>query len=276
LRAAGSLATSGRVEQRSWWGRWTIPVGKSGRWRIGPLSLLVSRLPNEWRVCRASSGSSSDSELSADVPTDVSELGAGTLVARYASSDSSENVELEPVMPDRSVVTRPEHPITVVARAAVTLYVGSPLWVRISAGSPARVLGDFPAFQPQLTWWGPSTILGESCYATRTYGRLRLEEARPGPHRVMTAVRIVNRSADPLVIERLNLPVRMLSVHAANGSSRLWTEAVTLERGEHEAFAELALEEDPGPDVAGAARIGAAREPFHENPLFRAFGKLFR
>jgi hypothetical protein len=264
------------VEQRSWWGRWSIPVGKSGRWRIGPLSLLVSRLPNEWRVCRASSGNPSDSELSASVPADGAELGAGQLVTRYASSDGSESVELTPVMPDRSVVTRPEHPITVVARASVTLYVGSPLWVRIAAGSPARVLGDFPAFQPQLTWWGPSTIQGESCYATRTYGRLRLEEARPGPHRVLTAVRIVNRSADPLVIERLNLPVRMLSVHAANGSSRLWTEAVTLERAEGEDFAELALEDDPGPDVVDCVRVGAAREPPDENPLFRAFGKLFR
>jgi hypothetical protein len=264
------------VKQRAWWGQWSIPLGKSGHWRIGPLSLLVCRLENEWRVCRTSSGNPADGEHSVEVPSDLAELGAGALVTRYASSDSSEAVVLEPVMPDRSVITRPEHPITVVARAAVTLYVGSPLWVRISAGAPARVLGDFPAFPPQLTWWGPSTIEGQSCYATRTYGRLRLEEARPGAHRVMTAVRIVNRSAEPLLIERLNLPVRKLSVHAANGSARLWTEAVTFERAEGEEFAELTLEDDPGPDVADAIEVGAAREPPDENPLFRAFGKLFQ
>ncbi len=263
------------VEQHVWWGQYSIPPGSSGRWRIGPLTLVVSRLENEWRIFRASSGNPSDAELAVQVPSSAPEPGRSAQLTRYATSDSSSSLRLEPVMPDRSVVTRPEQAITVVARAAVTVYVGSPLWVRLSAGAPAKVLGDFPAHQPQLTWWGPSTIEGESCYATRTYGRLRLEEARPGPHRVMTAVRIVNRASSPLLIERLNLPVRKLSIHAANGSRRLWTEAVTLERAEGEDFAELTVEDDPGPDVTDAVRIGPPREPTEENHLFRAFGKLF-
>jgi hypothetical protein len=116
---------------------------------------------------------------------------------------------------------------------------------------------------------------GEMCYATRTYGRLRLEEARPGPHRVLTAARIVNRAAEPLTIERLNLPVRTLSIYSENGSTRLWTEAVTLERGEGEELAELTVGDGPGADVDDAELVTPPREPPEGNYLFRAFGKLF-
>jgi hypothetical protein len=155
------------------------------------------------------------------------------------------------------------------------VYVGSPLWLRVSAGVPRRELGVFAASQPQLTWWGPNTMEGETCYATRTFGRLRLDEVRPGPHRVLTAARVVNRSSLPLPLERLNLPVRTLSIYSENGSTRLWTEAVTLERAEGEEFAELTVEDSPGADVDDAELVTPPREPPEQNYLFRAFGKLF-
>jgi hypothetical protein len=264
------------VEQRVWWGGYSIPHGRAGRWQIGPLKLVVTRLEHEWRICRGTTGNPADNVVAIEVPTTDHDVGAGALMTRYGTEDDDESIELIPVMPDRSVVTRPEDPLTVPAQEAVTVYVGSPLWLRLTAGVPARELGDFPVFPPQLTWWGPDTMDGETCYATRTYGRLRLVDARPGPHRVMTAIRILNRASLPLLIERLNLPVKNLSIYSVGRSTRLWTEAVTMERAEGEEFAELTVEESPGPDVDGAVLLSAPREPPQRNQLFRAFGKLFQ
>ncbi len=264
------------VQKRIWWGEYTIAHGQSGRWRIGPLTLTISRFDNEGRICRASSGNSSDTALSVEVPcANVGEPEPGAETTRYGTTDRHETIELTPIMPDRSVVTRPEEPVIVPAHEAVTVYVGSPLWLRVRAGVPGRELGEFPAFQPRLTWWGPNTMEGETCYATRTYGRLRLDELRPGPHRVMTAVSIVNRASRSLLIERLNLPVKTLSIYAAGRSSKLWTETVTLERAAGEEFAELSVGDDPGPDVKKAELVSPPREAPTAR-LFRAFGKLFR
>lgn len=266
---------SGAVTERVWWGEYRIPPGKSGRFRIGPMTLVVSRLVNELRVSRCTSGAPSDTEVDIDVPSDDDDMGTNAAVTRYGLVDEDEMVLIEPVMPDRSVVTRPEEPLIVPAEESVNVYVGSPLWIRVSAGEPRRALGDFPASPPQLTWWGPNTMVGEMCYATRTYGRLRLEEAKPGPHRVLTAARVVNRASTPLVIERLNLPVRTLSIYSENGSTRLWTEAVTLDRGEGEELAELTVGTDPGADVDDAELVTPPRAAHAGNYLFRAFGKLF-
>jgi hypothetical protein len=239
------------------------------------MTLVVSRRVHELSVSRCSSGVSTDTEVDIDVPSEDHDMGTNAIVTRYGLVDEDEMVLIEPVMPDRSVVTRPEKPLIVPAHESVDVYVGSPLWFRVSAGEPRRELGEFPASPPQLTWWGPNTMVGEMCYATRTYGRLRLEDAKPGPHRVLTAARVVNRASEPLVIERLNLPVRTLSIYSQNGSTRLWTEAVTLERGEGEEFAELTVGKDPGPDVDEAELVAPPREPPAANHLFRAFGKLF-
>jgi hypothetical protein len=283
LPGGGRIATrwrvaeaSGRTGQRSWWGEFVIPHGQSGRWRIGPLLLVVSRLDHEWKIWRGTTGNPSDAEIALELPSAGEEPQTGAIVTRYGSSDETESLSLAPAMPDRAVVTRPEQSITVPPRQSVVVYVGSPLWLRVAVGAPKTMLSEFPVFQPQLTWWGPSTMDGETCYATRTHGRLRLEDVRAGPHRVMTAARIVNRARTPLLVERLNLPVRALSIYAESGSKRLWTESVTVERTEGEELAELAIGGGPGDDVENAVRVGEPRAAVAENQLFRAFGRLFR
>jgi hypothetical protein len=262
----------------SWWGDFSIPHGQAGRWRIGPFLLTVRRERNEWQVVRSAVGDPASGEIVVEVPCEAcGEPEAGSTVTRFGVSDRNESLSVTPALPDRSVVTRPEQTITVPSKQSTTVYVGSPLWVRLSAGQPLAPLCELPAMPPKLTWWGPSTIVGETCYATRTMGRLRLEDARAGPHRVMTAARIVNRASTPLVVERLNLPVRALSIYGTGrDSNRLWTESVTLERAEGEEFAALHVGKDPGPDVRGAEKVAAPRGPVPAHELFRAFGKLFR
>ncbi|MCA9600306.1 MAG: hypothetical protein KC776_43680 [Myxococcales bacterium] len=263
-------------QKSGWWGSARVPVGRRARWRIGPLTLDVTRLEREWLVTHRSTENGHDDQVQVEPELEpTEELEAGTQVARFGVSHDGDEIELVPVMPDRAVVTRPEHPVTVPARESATMYVGAPLWIRIREPKKDRTLLDLPAVRPIQTFWGVDTCEGELCYATRTYGRLRLSDARVPPHRVLTAVRIENDEATPLLIERLHLPVRVLSVYS-DDQDRLWSEAVTLSRKQGEEFAELSLEKNPGPEAANAQRVSKAREKAEKNELVRAFGKFFK
>jgi hypothetical protein len=262
--------TDGATRPR-WWGKFEIPLGHTGRWRIGPLALEASRLRNEWRVTRASLGEQTDTHCSFQRDGSVAETAPGAVLTRYAAAGTSGALELRPLLPDRSVITKPEHPINILPRQKLTIYVGTPLWVLLAAEEP---LGELPLQPPKLTWWGTNTREGELCYASRTQGRLRVEDAALYPHRVLTAVLVDNDSEQPLSFDRLNIPVRRLGVFAAK-NGRLWTESVTLERAAGEELAVLKIG-DEAPEVARDAElVSEPRDADREHSLFRAFGSLF-
>jgi hypothetical protein len=275
-----------------WWGSFDIPMGRAGRFRVGPVALWVLRRPNEWRV-RTEHVDGGEHTISAEVPAAIERTRGSartatwighrkdgepvhveapeTSVTRYVTASDTTRLRLLPVLPDRMVVTRPEKPLTILPRTKVTLYVGSPVWARLLQGED-EALGDVPLSPPKEAWLGPNTREGELCYATRTYGRLALEDVLLSPHRVMTAVTIENRIEQPFVCEQVNLPVRRLSVYATSGG-RLWTEAVTLERvGE---LAKLILDDKPPSVASDAVRVSGPRD-FDDGGMFRAFGTLFR
>jgi hypothetical protein len=266
-----AASENGGATRTQWWGRFEIPLGHTGRWRIGPLALEASRLRNEWRVSRATLGEPTDTHCYFARDGATADAAPGAVLTRYAAAGSSGWLELRPLLPDRSVITQPEHPITILPRQKLTIFVGSPLWVRLLADEE---LGELALQPPKLTWWGKNTREGEVCYASRTQGRLRVEEAALYPHRVLTAVLVQNDADEPLSFDRLNIPVRRLGVFAAR-NGRLWTESVTLERAAGEEFAVLHIG-DGAPDVANDAEcVSEPRDADREHSLFRAFGSLF-
>lgn len=256
----------------AFWSELTIPLGHAVRIRLGPLAVTVARLENEWRIQR-DSVDGNDSEVSIERDVAIEKLGPGANVTRYATASKTERFRMVPVLPDRSVVTRPEVPLSILPRTAVTLYVGSPLWVRLLQGED-EPLGELPASPPKEAWVGSSTRDGEFCYATRTYGRLQLDDIALRPHRVMTTVRIDNGSTATFLCDHVSLPVRRLSVYGSD-EGRLWTESISLERAPDEPFAKL--EVAPGaPEEAGGARLlSGPRDAGPSAGRFRAFGELF-
>jgi hypothetical protein len=192
-------------------------------------------------------------------------------ITRYATASETVKLRIVPVLPDRTVVTRPEKPLTILPDTRVVMYVGSPVWARLLQGED-EMLGDVPVSPPKEAWLGANTREGELCYATRTYGRLVIDEAALAPHRVTTAVAIENKSSQPFVCERVNLPVRRLSVYATE-DGRLWTEAVTMERAGE--LARLVVDDGP-PDVASCAELVSGPRDTEDGGMFRAFGTLFR
>jgi len=234
--------------------------------------LTVQRLANEWQVIRHDAADGKENETAVNVPLPLEEPPARCQITRFATDSTGTEVRVVPILPDRSVITRPERPLTLLPNTKVTLYVGSPVWVRLLQDG-SDPIGEVPISPPKEAWLGPSTMDGELCYATRTVGRLSLSDATLRPHRVVTPVSIHNDANSPFLCDQVNLPVRRLSVYASD-MGRLFTEAVTLVHAESDEFAGVRIGRGAPPEAPGATELSAARDAENES-AFRAFGRLF-
>jgi len=256
-----------------WWGSFTLSEGQSRRWCIGSATFTISRLRNEWTVAYAIAAEAAEDYVEIDLPVAQSEEPVPKAqVTRFCMSQTNSTLKLTPTLADRSVVIRTEIPLHVLPNQEVKLYVSSPLWVRIETGDPLIILQDAPIFRPSDTWFGPSTIQGELCYASRVYGRLALEDIKHRPHRAVTPVLIRNQGKESLFLERLSLPVHNLSLYESE-EGYLWTQSIILEAGSNNK-AGLELKKSAPKEAKNSKLLSEPREKPEKKLLSRALKSL--
>lgn len=259
-----------------WWGPVPLAVNQAAVRQIAMLKLAVSRLPAEWRLCCDQQDllEEDDLPLSAAV-VEAHEAPEYPQIQRYVFRDAGSPLSLLPALADRPVVIQPFQPFTVPAGEEGAIFVSTPLWVHLGVGEPAQTLAYLPIRRPTDTWFGPNTMEGELCYASRTFGRMGLSEIPLRPHRAVTRVNIHNRAASPLLVERLSLPVPYLSRYAGD-DARLWTESVAMERDRDGGHANFRIEKNAPAEAPGALLVAGPRQAAGESLSFRAFGALLR
>lgn len=277
------------TESEPWWGTFSLDEYTGGRWYVGPSTLWVYRSSRDWRVVHRPStdpvtadpmARRSDVVLPVEDDEMLSVLGSedpDLITHRYSVRDTDETIALHPVLADRPVVARPEHPLSVLPNESVTLYLSTPLWVRLELDESGRLLQEVPSHRMSDTWFGPSTRTGELCYATRTVGRLHLDRLPVRLHRALTPLQIRNRASEPLALERVQLPAPYLALYCTPDDV-LWSETVTMIRREGETGADVRIAEGPPSDVEQASRIQDPRETSKQGLItstFSAFGALF-
>lgn len=258
----------------TWWGDYNFEVGQTTRWDVGQLKLAVQRYPREWMVAHEYVEAEDERYDFAveEVNQDLNDTDSAAL-ARFVFRSTPEQLTVLPALADRSVVTRPITPFTVLAGESGTVFVSTLLWLTLSAGRPPTKWFEIAVQRPPDTWFGPSTMVGETCYASRTYGRLNLEKLVPLPHRAFTQVHIRNDSLLPLLVERVNLPVPFLSLFQTAGGW-LWTETVLMRQPKGSSLAEMTIEKGPPAAQAGANLIAGPRLSANKGMLVRAFEGL--
>jgi len=256
---------------RSWWGGFNLEQDEALRWRIGPLTLWLRRRLHEWQLAhRRDDGEIDHPPLEAGMPESEWSRAAEAHLERFVFRETKAAVELVPMLADRPVVTRPVVPFYLSGGEEVTVYVSSPLWVRILTGGV--FMQEVATQRPSDTWVGPNTREGELCYASETHCRLSLDELPWRPHRAVTPLLIRNRDRRPLLIERLNLPVGYLSLYA-NEQGALWTQTVTIKREQGSDVLDVGT---ASPAEAGAARLVCRpRSEPDKGGVIRAFTSLF-
>lgn len=258
---------------RTWWGEYELGHGQSGRWRIGPLQLHIRRSKSEWRVAWSSPGSPKDEATEVEVPTQA-ELPHAAQVNRYTQKATASKLTLSAALADRPVVVKPETPLFVPGGEETTLFVGSPVWVRILVGDPPVQLAEIPSHRATDTWAGPNTREGQVCYGSRTLAQLDLADCTIRPHRAITAVQVRNRAPDPLLIEQIQLPAPLLALYATT-SGMLWTQSVTLVREPAQAGARIEIGAADPPDGGVLRQLSEPRARHHGNAVFQVFNRLF-
>ena len=258
-----------------WWGTFRVPHGTTARWRVGPSTLRVRRLPGEWRLAHEAQPPMTADQVEVNQPLEVVDADEEGEWRRIGLGGDSEEIELVPSTADRPVVSRPDSPFFVPPGEEVELFVSTPLWISVWSVSPRHLLAEFPSLRPSDTWFGPPTDEGELCYASKTHCRLRLEQLPRLPHRSITKVRIRNQATDTLPLERLKLGVPGLSLYTSE-DNRILTPDVGLQRDPGgDGFALLVIP-DRAPELAThASLLTSARQPAQHNLVVRAFNSLF-
>ena len=277
------------TEPTPWWGTFSLDEETAGRWAIGPSTLWLYRSAHEWRIHLRPSTDPRDTDpmlnrSSVTVPLPEEDLQAlldtkdeQLQVSRYSVRQTEPQISLQPALADRPVVSRPEHPLYVPPGESVTLYLSTVLWIRIELAESDRLLQEVPSFRMSDTWFGPSTVDGEFCYATRTAGRVRLENVPRRYHRAVTPLRIRNTAKDALALERVQLPVEHLALYTTP-DDRLWTQGVTMTRSEDREGAGVQVRSGPPSDAEKAKLIQEPRKTDKRGlftSTFSAVGALF-
>ncbi len=256
-----------------WWGDFTLPADRALFWRIGPLHVWIVRAGNEWRVTTETNGDVLATDL---VVADAAsrEPGDAASCTRLGFGRSRDRIHLRPRTADRPVVVRADMPLVVPPREDLSLYISTPVWLELSESESSPVLHALPTYRLSDTWFGSSTRVGQLCYSSKV--RLELEPTGElhRPHRAVSMVRIRNRLPSALSLERLKLPVPLLSVYA-DGDGRLWTESLTLDRDEDSPHAAVRVASGAPGVASDAVAIAAPRERFERNILSRTFGEIF-
>ncbi len=263
------------VAETRWWGDFTVPKDSTLRWQIGPTTLWIHRTARDWRLASLSGSDPFDSRLGIAEPLrEGDERPAEGTVTRYALRDEDDTVHLVPAHADRPVIVNAERPFFLPPGEEATLYIGTPLWVRILVGRRAVELTELPLFRPSDTWFGPNTLSGELCYAARTTARLQLENLPLRPHRAVSAARIRNRANTSLPLEKLKLPVKHLSIYCSE-AGHMWTEQLTLERQADSEHANVRLDGKPTRIVGAVTFVSPPREKISKGFLVETFGGFF-
>lgn len=265
-----------------WWTPYTIELNHGSQWQIGPSTLWIFHGAHEWRLTHKQASDSLMSESTIRGPVSESEWPSVVdpdipedKIARFSIQHDDPHVTLTPALADRPIVARPENAIYIPPGEDVTLYVSTPLWIQVELGGRAK--HEVPAYRPSDTWFGPSTREGELCYATRTTGRLQLDDLPLRPHRAVTPLLLQNRASDQLLLERIQIPMQHLALFASPDHV-VWTQAVTLHREEGTEGARVQIEPGSPPDIPETERIAEPREEPKQNLVmstFKALGALF-
>lgn len=112
---------------------------------------------------------------------------------------------------NRPIVSRPPEKLFLAPNARATLYLFSTLWLCISLEE--TVLLEIPCQVLSDIWFGPNTRAGELAYSNTANVVLELPPENREPDKALTALTVVNKGAEQLSLEKINLPVPELKLY---------------------------------------------------------------
>lgn len=200
------------------WNQYACEVGVTYACAMAQLKLWLQRIPQGWQTAFRHEAQNEFASLRACGPEP-----SRVEWQRFVTPPDAAAVRLVPVLPDRSVVSRPEGRIEIAPRHKGLFFVTIPVWVRVQAETPRRIeLGDYPTALLSKTWFGHPSEEGEIGYALTTRARQETADLTDVEGRAICPVLIENHTHEALVFAQLLLSVRHMSVYQT-ADGKLWT-----------------------------------------------------
>jgi len=215
-------------QDAAWWGRFPVTIGRTLRLRLGPLELWAERHASEWVLSYRHGTDPLEDACSLD-EADPREVPEDVHVTRHALRATQDHLQLEAALARRPMVVAVETQLFLPSEQHTVLHLSTALSVRVMDGSGIELL-TVPSVPPQETWFGRSSIDGVVADASRTKGRLLLDDLTLRSHRAVTSVALRNRAADAMAIESLQVPLPQLGLYVSPSDGQLWTSGLTIER----------------------------------------------
>lgn len=256
------------------WGReLELALGQAARLRVGPLTIVVQHLASEWRAAWVTAEDPLAMDVSAELPVEGVSLDEDDDIHRFVMLDVGGRFTLLPRLADRAVVVRPARPFRLLPGARADIHVSTALWVALKLSPSGPTLFDIPVSRPSDTWFGPSTVLGELCYVSRTSARLELGQLPLRPGRAVTRIHVDNRSGAAVNLERVHLPAPELQPFV-DEAGNVWTQPVEVTLHAHGA-ADVTYGTSPSRTAPAAVAVGAPRQSPRRHLLARAMSALW-
>lgn len=258
----------------NWWGNLDIEQGRNRVWDFGSLLLCIEREGKEWHV-RLKHREISPEQEYADVSMwcGESELTKDDNFKRYVFSNADRSLSIVPILPDRNLVVRPIHTVTLMPSQRVTFYVSASLWLRIETSDDQQVLQEMAIRELSDTWFGPSPRMGELCYASKTKAVVNQATLTRRPHRAIIPIRIKNQNHEPLTIERINLPIPHLNLYC-DMNGQFWSNPISLTKDKGKNNIKMHIH-DKAPEYNKSTLISNARKPADSGLMLKAYDMLF-
>jgi hypothetical protein len=210
---------------RQFWSARRIGEDRVSLARLGPFRLWLSRVDQEWAYA-CEYGELSDVQDIAQVPRDV--ISKDLAWTKTVFSTAPREVRLQPAVPDRPLVVKPEDPVVIPGGETGLFYVMLPVFIKIVVeGKSGEVqLGSVPTRQLSDTWFGHPTG-GEFCYALPFAAGRDLAALNPFPHHALCPIEIRNSSHEKLLFEKLCFRARYVTLFC--GNRHLWSSKTRIE-----------------------------------------------
>jgi hypothetical protein len=174
---------------------------------------------------------------------------------RWASKDKDIRIQLMPQFPDRAVVVKPESSFKILKATSIKVYVRIPIWVKIEyLANPKKILMQIPSTILSNTWFG-DFLQGEVCYWISSGVRLEIEEDPSRPYLAICPLKLINKSDDDLLIEKICLRVAYFSLYI--NKSQLWSDEMRLCYNGKDEISEIMVDKKVPPEAKTGALLAS-------------------
>ncbi|MCC5805282.1 MAG: DUF432 domain-containing protein [Opitutales bacterium] len=254
-----------------------LPEGGTFHCRFGPLEFWLRRADTDLILHTRREAAEEIICLvdSAPPPDDVKAS------ERFTYDGPLERVRAVPMLPDRSIVVRPENALKVLNGQKSQFFVSIPIMIRVelmgAAADDALQVTEIMTAVLSNTWFGDTTG-GELCYALKTTAKHRLETVTRRKWRAICPVTVVNRSEKSLDLQRICVQSKHLGCYS--GEFFLWANAVEVTHRAEKEELHVQFAQEPPSFEKISRQLSEPRDPVKKSFLrrglsgFRMFAQI--